>query len=578
MKLIFQNFAGAWGLLGVPALILIHCLRVRAKPVVIPAVFLVERREEVASGAKFARWRPSPLFWVQLAAILLLTAILMAPRIVGSDTRREVALVLDGSASMGAFREETQAALRRVSDTLGRDVARTRWVLLSTDLRAAPLYSGEDREAMLAAAARHRPALGAHDFSEAVLAARRTVSGDGRVVLVTDHDFASVPGGAELVAVGRPIDNVGISGAVIDADGRWRAVVTNRSAAPATRTWHVEGAEGQKSAEHRLELAPGGSTTLSAVAPEGVFSVVLSPDLFPGDDRATLVRPVAKPLLWRVALPPETATTFLPVLSGLRAARAVAPAEEPDLILAASTTRDPAVPTRASRILFLDASSDTGKTSLTGCYAPEPHALTDGLSWGLVPAVGAAEFPVRPDDTVLVRAGDRPLILLGRRGEAEELIFNYDPRAVVAGEKLPAVAVLMMRFAERVRAAKDAPEVVLTDVNAPLSKVPGTGEVVVTDAEQRAVTLAPGAVVRAPSLPGVFTVTRGGVEKVRGAALFADGRESDFSKAASAERLLAPEADASRVETTSEVLVTVLLLGVLALLVASWWLVTTRVR
>ncbi len=578
MKLVFLNIAGAWALLGVPALVLIHCLRVRARELRIPAIFLVEKREEAAAGSKFSRWRPSPLFWVQLAAVLLLAFLLMAPRVITADTRREVALVVDASVSMRAFHEETLSAAGRLADKLERDVERTHWLLVPTDCGAPPLYVGEDRAAMLRALASYSPSLGAHDFTESLVSARRGLGAGGRVVLLTDHDMPAVPGGAELMAVGRPVVNVGFSGGAFAGSGshRWRALVVNHSDAPARRRWWVEYAAEKKTGVNEIVLDPRGSATLEGPAPAPAFTVVIEPDGFAPDDRLPLVVPVPKPLAWRSAAPESLARIVLPAFLGLDDAAPVVAGAVSDLDLVCSKTRDVAKGAAGARILFLDSDGEKTTPSKSPCFAPAAHPLTDGLAWGLVPSLGGNSFAPRPGDRVLVRSGERALVILGRTGGTEELVFNYDPRVVFAGEKLPAAAVLIRRFTETVRAAKDAPEALNTDCRAPLPVPAGVGAPTLRDAAGKISPVVSGSVLRAPAEPGHFAVSRGDSVKITGAAGFADTREADFTAAASTEKLLAPDEAFVRGEVSLDPLTLAGALALLALLLASWRLAASR--
>lgn len=576
MKLVFLNPAGAWALLGVPALVIIHCLRVRAREIRIPAVFLVKKLHEAAPGSKFARWRGSPLFWVQLLAILLLAFLLCSPRFLAADSRREVALVVDATVSMRAFREESLAAAARLADRVSRDAATTHWLLMSTDAGAPPLYVGEDRAAMLRALDAFKPALGDHDFTDSLLAARRGVAKGGRVVLLTDRAPAEVPGGAELVACGKSKDNVGFSGGVFPDRTRWRALVVNHADTPTVRRWFVETPDGQKSPDKELRLEARGTATLEGAAPGAAFTVVLEGDAFAPDDRLPLVLPVAKPLAWRLSAPESLARIVAPALAALDNAAPAATAAVADLDLVCATTRDLPKGASGARILFLDSEGEETKPSPAPCFAPSPHPLTDGLAWGLVPSLGARSFVPRPGDVVLVRSGERALVWIGHNGKTSELVFNYDPRAVFAGEKIPAVAVLVRRFAETVRAAKDAPEALNTDCRAPLPTPPGDAPLALGDAAGKKTPVAAGATLRAPGEPGFFSVYRGESAKITGAAAFSDTREADLTRCDSAERLLSADEALSRGESTLDPLTVAGALALLALLLVSWRLAASR--
>jgi len=99
--------------------------------------------------------------------------------------------------------------------TLARAQNRTEWLLLESDLARPPLYSGEDRAALLAALANWHPNLGPHDPGPALRSARVAVGNDGLLFFVTDR---TPPGGplpleAHALAYGHPLDNVGVAAA-----------------------------------------------------------------------------------------------------------------------------------------------------------------------------------------------------------------------------------------------------------------------------------------------------------------------------------------------------------------------------
>src|SRR5690606_34823607 len=120
--------------------------------------------------------------------------------------------------------------------------------------------------------------------------------GDGLVVLATDHQHDTLPFNASLLAVGRPLPNVGFAGLVITegADGApaWRTIVRNYSDTAQTRNWHFFTAD-QRSPDSALTLEPGQSRTLEGPFPEGVRQLTLSleADDFPLDDRLPAVIP-----------------------------------------------------------------------------------------------------------------------------------------------------------------------------------------------------------------------------------------------------------------------------------------------
>jgi hypothetical protein len=134
-----------------------------------------------------------------------------------------------------------------------------------------------------------------------------------------------------------------------------------------------------------------------------------------------------------------------------------------------------------------------------------------------------------PDDEVLVWAGPRPLIVLGRGGGGRQLVADF-PLTGSSAERVPAFPLLLHRFAETVRGGvvgfeQDNFE---TGAELPVALRAGAGAAVLesgTDPQ-------PGPLLRAPLFPAFFHVRQGAEERVSGAAHFADTTEADLTQAA----------------------------------------------
>ena len=116
----FGNPLGWLALLGIPAVVFIHLLQVRSRRVRVSTLFLLDPSGfERKGGRKLDRLRRSPLLWIQLVSVLVATWLLVEPRWLREDTTLNVVLVVDGSASMSAYRgaaEEALASYRRYHD------------------------------------------------------------------------------------------------------------------------------------------------------------------------------------------------------------------------------------------------------------------------------------------------------------------------------------------------------------------------------------------------------------------------------------------------------------------------------
>ena len=126
--------AALWCLLGLPVVLAIHFLQRRSRREVVTTLFLLQQmRRESETGNRFERLRSSIPLWLQLLMVLVLTWLLVGPRWMKKDAVQRIALVMDSSASMSAFRTETEAAVGAALGTLVSPLARVELTLLSSD-------------------------------------------------------------------------------------------------------------------------------------------------------------------------------------------------------------------------------------------------------------------------------------------------------------------------------------------------------------------------------------------------------------------------------------------------------------
>lgn len=522
----FAFSAGAWAFLGVAAVLAIHLLRRRPRVETVATLFLLEKGALASPGGRrIERVRHSVSLWLQLAAAALLAWLVMGPRLVREETVQKVAVVLDSTASMGAFRARGLSALAsRVARWQGR-AARTEWLLLETGQRRPPLYAGHDARALLDTAAKEwDPRWPSHDAGFALDQAREAVGPAGLIVLLTDHDVA-VPAGVDRLAVGAPFDNVGFAGARVDTDGRWKALVKNHGRGPVSRAWSSE-IGGRVVPGGVLALAPGEVRALSGPFPAGADALTLTidADAFALDDRLPLVAPRRKIL--RVQADPE-AQRIPFVMRFVASLEETSPDGPPDLavVVAAPGTR-PSAPGAA-----IVLRSDGGRPArVLPSAAGGAHPLAQDLDWSGLLAREAPAMTAAPGDEVLVWAGSRPLIVLARTATGTQLVADF-PLEASSATRVPAFPLLLHRFAESVRRDRVGREQVNVDTGAELSvalRGAGPAAVAVDGAEPRAMP-----VLRAPLSPALFTVREGDEERVRGAARFADVAEADFTRASS---------------------------------------------
>jgi hypothetical protein len=520
----FGNPAGFLALLAIPAILAIHFLQRESRRVVSSTLFLLEQLAPAsAQGRRFERLRTSVPLWLQLLAALLGAWLLVDPRWVRPDAAQHVMLVLDSTVSMDAFRDDLLKALDEDTARLASAAAHTEWQVVETDLTRATIYSGPDRQGLLAAVRAWQPHLGAHDPGPQIQAAQAILGGKGALIFVTGRKLP-LPSGVRLLAVGHPFDHCGFCGVTIDG-ANWRALARNYGATTQQRNWWVEAA-GQKSPPRNVTLPPGGAVELSGAFPPGASrcELVMDADAFPLDSRLPMLIPQLKRLAIGVAPDPDYQDFFKQFVASLD--RADVSGTAPDLALAVYDPLAPALPGVPAMVFVSDPTPST--TYAPGNVTAAANSLAAELNWSGLLAHESLGVPLTQDDETLVWQGDRPLIFLRHGAGSPLLVVNFDIRASNAPE-LPAFVLLLHRFAEQIRAAKTGEEsrnfetneaiAVASDPRLPPPVIAGTTE----------------PAYRAPSAPGFFKVTQAGRELLDGAAHFADARAADFHDAASAD-------------------------------------------
>jgi hypothetical protein len=588
MHLIFGNLAGWWALLGIPALVLIHFLQRQSRRVEISTMFLLDLQEvESRAGRRLERWRSSVLFWLQALAVGLIAWMLSEPRWVESGTLQRVALVLDSSLAMEAFRPQLQKGLDADTATLRRGASRTEWLLLESDVSRPPLYRGEDRAALLLALAAWHANLGPHDPAPTLRAARAAVGNQGIVFFVTYHPPANgpLPVEAHPLAYGHPLDNVGIGAATAELhEGQplWRVLAHNYAATPQKRAWWIE-AGGQKSAEQTVELPPGATVALQGAFPPNSDRMIfaLQPDDFPLDDRIPLVLPQPKQLAVAFQGSEDIVNYLQPIVQLIRQTTPVAKGATPDLLFDLGGNLG-LTPSGTAAIYFGADPSGDAASEVHAHPAPEKHPLMDGLNWAGLLYHPLPPAPPQRGDTTLLWDGGLPLITLrALPGQGQTLIFNFDPLHSNAAH-LSAFVLLLDRFAEQTRLGKPAfardnfPSGQALSLVLPPHAQGAKLEISPLDekaaAPPPATDLPPNAAAqaRAPSPPSFFTVKVDDKLWLDGASQFPDPRESDFHDAASIP--LEAHAQITREEAHShtDALTPLWLLALLGALLASW--------
>ena len=592
MPLMFANPLGLLALLGVPAVLAIHYLQRRTRTLPVSTLFLLEpQRDSSRMGRRFDRLLASWPMWLQLLMVVLLAALLAQPRLPVAGSVQRVAVVLDDSASMRVFKRELLRQLASLAQR-GQGLARRcEFLVLLGDPARPRLYAGDSAAAMLQAVEHWNPVGGPVDPTASLRLARERVGNHGLLVYATDTPLEKLPADAVLLAVGHPIANVGFTGlSVGEKDGQpvWRALLANRSASVQERTWHLEWDAGQRSPDAGVRLAAGGMASLSAAIPAGAtrLRLVLEPDEFGLDDSFAFLTAAPKPLGFRHHLPealrwlPERLGRSVP---GLTEVAAAAPA---DLTLAAAS--DGEFPQVSGPAIVMSAAGEAQAKTLAGPVVAARHPLVAGLLWETLAVQEVPMVPAKLGDVVLVWCGAQPLVSLrplplaaGTRAGSlpgQQLVLHFNP-ALSNFERLPAAAVLLLRYCEELRRAKRGTAREQLEPHQPLAPLlPGDlrGELSVETLNLAGQVLSSRTVqpnhvsgLRAPDEPGFLRVREGASVLLDGAVAFADAREGDFRACATRDGM----ADIPSVGTAGDALAPwwpLVVLLVLAALLASW--------
>ena len=631
------SFANPWGflaLLGLPAILIAHILQRRKKRIPVSTMFLIEQlAAQSIAGKRWERLRQSLPLWLQLLAVTLLAMVLAQPRWMRAETVQNVVVIMDSTWSMSAYRDNVLQRLKGTLNSIAGQSTKTDWVLMESDLKRGQLYSGRELQGMLSALEEWHPDLPGHDFNPAWRLGAGLLRGQGDLLFVTDHALEPPPG-VTVLALGEPLANVGFIGfrtenapaapaavappaptapttgntavpvGMVNAPSlNWVALVRNYWDEPQVRTWHLQSGA-SKGPDQRLELAAGEVRVLRGEFPEGVTSaeLVLTGDRFTADDRLPFVRPEPKPLKIAVsgAIPDEHRQFWSKLIANVPAAELdvaapVAPATgatpgtppapaapagpEPDVVIGAYNPLNPNLPSHTG--IFLVAEPGKPKEYRKGLVFSEAHPLVEDLNWQSLLAYKTFGIPMLEADEPLVWQSSQLLIFLRNVPKGEpQLLVSIDPRQSNLS-RLPAFAVLTLRYMESVRRGKLALEVANVDANQLLEIAtnPDRKEPIVVRAVHEAAT-EPDAfreyfenqmsVLRAPGAPSFFEVRQNETVLFRGAAQFADSAEADLSHAGKTDTWEGLESRVIETNREEEALTPVWLLALCGVLLIGW--------
>jgi hypothetical protein len=403
------------GLAAIPALVAIYIFHRRFRRVPVSSLMLwLDPKPPREGGSRIERLQTPLLFFLELAALILLVLAAADPQIQTAQGTRPLVVVLDDSFSMRAGGEESAQKLARKA--------------LEQELRRNPRYSvrlllaGDHPQALGEPARTTTEALAQLDgwrcraptasLDEAIGLAGELGGDLAQVLVLTDHPPEDAPGEGRLQwwAFGKQRPNLAfVTAARTGRDGAERVLleIANLSEGPQGTTLAIEAVAGDQQVvelqRSRIELGPGETHRVILQLKEGTpaLRARLDPDALDYDNQVTLLPARFRPVRVRVRIANET---LRPLVD--RALRAI---------------REAHIITDRPEIVFADDDGDDGDAwtvrlvadkegaSYTGPFVIDRnHPLTEGLSlqgvvWG---AGSGGEMP----GNAVVMAGNVPLL------------------------------------------------------------------------------------------------------------------------------------------------------------------------
>ena len=446
----FEHSLLLWGALPVfLALLLLYLLHRRSKVRIVPAIFLWDRPQASPNSGASIKFRlPPALFYLELGALLLLTAALAAPFVSTPKTFPPLAVILDDSMSMQAKAPGGKSALESGAEFLKRELRalpdrRVLWIVagespvLASDSDARTDFSGF-----------WTGQAASSDLAAAASLARRMVRGCHLLIVADRKPEIELAPDTTCFSGGAPLSN----SAIVNArrtSGRILVEAANFSPLPLDAS---------------LVLNPGGLRTQLRLEPKETRRIVMAvppgasreaitvrlENLDPNtnamtcDDEVVLEAEDDSPVSYRAAatLPAAARSALDRVMNGNPAFRPALAGEIPDLDILSSEAESPSpvhlfwLATPAKKPAAADPAGNPGSDPLSGSEDPAPSAsgplsvenaavLTrglplDSLQW----SVSVSELPGQ----TLLRSGDVPVLTTRQNlNRDREIFLNLNP-------------------------------------------------------------------------------------------------------------------------------------------------------
>ncbi len=453
--------AGAllWLIPTAGVLFALYLLKMRRKPLKVPALFLWPRQvEEIRANSLFQRPRLNLLFWLQLLALLAVAAALAGPQwLTRSLTGKVTMVILDGSASMGA----TDISPSRFEE--GRRLARQAIDELKPGDLLGVVYAGREPKVVIPLTGEPRRHLGRLDALQAQdapcdmgaalrLAAASVGAFKGvRVLVLSDGafgevgDFRLANGDVVFRSIGKSSRNLGISalGSAQTARGEEVYCAVRNYGLDAATCELTLTADGRTLDARTLKIKGGATWGTSLVVPAGtrVCQARLEGDDWLKADnirtelvgvgsklRVLLVGPGDYFLEKALALDPRVTLERSPRLPAAERAGA-AGNQSYDVVVFAGA---PEAPVKARGVLTFGRPGESGIAAAQGTaekpehIATQSHPAVEGIEFGEVFVESLYKVRPRAGAKTLVEARQGPMVLAEESPGRRRLLVAFD--------------------------------------------------------------------------------------------------------------------------------------------------------
>ncbi len=402
------------GLAAIPALVAIYLLHRRFRRVSVSSLMLwLDPRPARQGGTRIERLKTPLLFFLELAALLLLVLAAAEPLLPSAQRARPLVVVLDDSYSMTAG--EPDSPRSRARKALEEELARLRrysirFVLAGERPQLLGDPSRSAGEALERLEGWHCRAPAAQ-LDEAISLAAELAGEQGQLLVLTDHPPAEVPGKGRLQwwALGRSLPNLAIVTAARTArEGPERCLLEIANLSEQSQTADLLIEAGQPPVTLRrstTSLEPRQIHRVLFQLPEDCPAIrarLVGHDVLAIDDEVTLLRVRSRPV--RVSVRVGEASLRSVLEKALRAAReAVLTDTRPDIVFTDDEGDVPEDVWRVQLVVDKDGAAYTGPFVLD-----RNHPLTEGLS--LHGAVWGAGKGMNLPGAAVIAAGNVPLL------------------------------------------------------------------------------------------------------------------------------------------------------------------------